>query len=43
MTTTARPAALEQVEKALQIGIGVTLRMLDRVAHAGLGGEMHDL
>lgn len=37
MTTTAGPAALEQVEKALQIGIDVTLRILDRVAHAGLG------
>src|SRR5579864_2289557 len=43
MTTTVRPAALEHVEKTLQIGVDVTLRMLDRVAHAGLGGEMHDL
>src|SRR3954447_9186529 len=43
MTTTVVAATLEHVEKALEIGIGVSLRLLDRVAHAGLRGEMHDV
>src|SRR6476620_7527225 len=43
MTAAVVAAALQHVEKALEIGIGVSLRMLDRVAHAGLRGQMHDL
>src|SRR3569832_1976807 len=43
MMTTVIAAALEHVEKADEIGIGVGVRLLDRMAHAGLGREMHDL
>src|SRR3954447_505086 len=41
MTTTVVPATLQHVEKALEIGIGVSVRLLDRIADAGLRGEMH--
>ncbi|MEY9918779.1 hypothetical protein ABIF99_005094 [Bradyrhizobium japonicum] len=42
MTTRVVAAALQHVEKALEVGIGVSVRMVDRAAHAGLGREMHD-
>src|SRR3569623_299730 len=42
MTAVIAPAALEHVEETLQIGIGVSVRTVDRVADAGLRGEMHD-
>ena len=35
-------AAFENVEEADEIGIGVGVRMVEGVAHAGLRGEMHD-
>ena len=37
------PAALQHVEKALEIGVGIGVRMVDRIAHAGLRREMNDL
>ncbi len=36
-------AFLEQVQGAREVGVGVGVRVLDRVAHAGLGGEMDDV
>ena len=35
------PAALEHVQRANQVTVGVGVRVLDRVAHAGLSGEVH--
>ena len=35
------PAALEHVEEAREVGVEIGVRVLQRVAHAGLGGEMH--
>ncbi len=42
MPTAIVPAAFEHVEKALEIGIGIVVRMVNRVAHARLRREMHD-
>src|SRR5262245_44409283 len=42
MTTRVVPTSFQHVEKALEIGIDVSMRLLDRVAHAGLGREMND-
>ena len=36
------PAALEHVEEAHQIGVDIGVRVFQRVAHAGLRGEVHD-
>src|SRR5262245_47858725 len=36
-------AALEHVEKALQVGVDIGMRIDQRMPHAGLRGEMHDL
>ena len=38
----AMAAAFENVEKAGEIGIEIGVRVLQRIAHAGLRGEMHD-
>lgn len=35
-------AAFENVEEADEVGIGIAVRIVEGVAHAGLGGEMHD-
>ena len=37
------PAAFEDVQKAGEIGVGIGVRIFDRIAHARLGSEMHDL
>src|SRR6516225_2278589 len=42
MTAAIVPASLQHVEKALEVGIDISMRMFDRVAHAGLGREMND-
>ena len=36
------PAALQHVEEADQVGVNIGARVLDGVAHPGLGGEVHD-
>jgi len=36
------PAAFKNVEEACEIGIGIGMRIDQRVTHAGLRGEMHD-
>ena len=35
-------AALQHVQRARQVAVGVGVRVLDRVAHAGLRREVHD-
>jgi hypothetical protein len=35
-------ASLENIEKALEIGIGIGMLMFDRIAHASLGCQMDD-
>ena len=35
------PAALQHVEEADEVGVDIGVRVLERVAHAGLGREMH--
>ena len=37
------PAAFEHVEEAGEVGVGVGMRVDQRMAHAGLPREMHDL
>jgi len=37
-----RPATLEHIEEAGEIGIGIGMRIDQRMTHAGLCGEMHD-
>ena len=34
-------APFKQVDKALQVGVRIGIRMIDRMAYAGLRGEMH--
>ncbi len=41
MTAAIMPASLQHVEKSREIGIYIGMRMIDRVANTGLGGEMH--
>ncbi len=36
-------AAFEHIEEADQIGVDVGVRIDQRIANAGLGGEMHDV
>ena len=33
---------LQHLEEAVEIAVNIRARMVDRVAHAGLGGEMDD-
>src|SRR5215831_10073172 len=35
------PTALEDVEKTGKIGIEISVRILERIANTGLGGQMH--
>src|ERR1700730_12240892 len=35
------PASFQHIEKAVEIGVGVSVGVLDRIAHAGLGREVH--
>ena len=37
------PAAFEDVQGAGDVALDVGVRVLERIAHAGLGGEVHDL
>ena len=37
------PAAFQHVEEALQVGVDIGVRIAERMAHAGLRGEMHDM
>ena len=37
------PAAFQNVEEAGEVGIRIGVRIDQRVAHAGLRGEMHDV
>ena len=41
MTTAIVPASFQHVEKALQVGIDISVRMVDRMAHAGLGRKVN--
>src|SRR5688572_4563812 len=34
-------AAFEDVDEAVEVGVHIVMRMLDRMTHAGLGREMH--
>jgi hypothetical protein len=43
MTHRVAPRGLHNVEGADDIGIEIGARILEAVAHAGLGGQMHDL
>src|SRR5690242_16525788 len=43
MLASVMPAAFEDVGEALQIGIDVGVRLLERVTHPGLRREMHNL
>ncbi len=43
MLATVVAAALQHVEEALEIGVDIDMRIVHRIAHAGLGGEMDDL
>src|SRR6478752_3455484 len=36
------PTSLKDIEKALEIGIGISVRLLDGIAHACLRSEMND-
>src|SRR6266480_2067748 len=40
MTALVVPAAFQNIDKAFEIGIDVSVRMIDEVAHAGLGREV---
>ncbi len=42
MPDLAVPAALKQIDEADEVGLGIGLRIDERVAHAGLGGEVDD-
>src|SRR5262249_56631947 len=42
MTRFAMAAALEDIEKAGEIRIEISVRIFQRIANAGLGGQMHD-
>src|SRR5882672_3625539 len=42
MLDTMAAAALEDVERAEYIAGNIAVRILERVAHAGLGAEVHD-
>ena len=37
------PAAFEHVQKSRQVGFGVDVRILDRIAHARLRRQMDDV
>ncbi len=43
MTASVVPASLQHIEKAFEIGVGIGMRMIDRIAHPGLRGEMDHL
>ena len=43
MTHRMAPRGLHDVEGTDDIGIEIGARILEAVAHAGLGGQMHDL
>ena len=34
------PASFQDIEKAFEIGIGIGMRMIDRISHPGLGRQM---
>ena len=40
MTHLRVPAALQHVQEADEVGIAIGVRVVDRVAHAGLGGQV---
>src|SRR6266850_1112509 len=40
MATCVMPASLQHIEEADEIGIGIGMRMIDRMAHTGLCCEM---
>src|SRR5262249_57508621 len=42
MPAPSMPATLEDVEKARNIGIDISMRIDQGMTHAGLRGEMHD-
>ena len=43
MPAAVMAAAFEHIGKALKVGVHIGLRILKRIAHAGLRGEMHDV
>src|SRR6478735_2956897 len=40
MTTGVMPAAFEDVEEPLKIGVDISVRLIDRMPDAGLSGQM---
>src|SRR5437763_12219997 len=41
MTGFALPATLQHIEKPGEIGIQISMRVLQRITNTGLGGQMH--
>ena len=42
MAAAVVPAALQDIDEAVKVGFGVSVRVLQRVSHTGLGGQMYD-
>lgn len=43
MTAAIVAATFQHIYKALQIGINIGMRIIDRMTHAGLGRQMHHI
>ncbi len=43
MAASMMPATFQHVDETLEIGVDIGMRMVDRIAHAGLCREMHHL
>ena len=41
-STSTVPAAFQNVHETFDVAVGIGMRIDERIAHAGLGGEMHD-
>src|ERR1700749_3059186 len=41
MAALVAPASLQNVDKTLEVGVGVSMRMIDRVTHSRLCGEVN--
>ena len=41
MAASMMPATFQHIDEALEIGVDIGMRMIDRITHAGLRREMH--